>query len=90
MGEVAEAWSEKQRRPDNVAVIRIEGASGSATFTAPARQWWLRSCSPRPGPSSILSQLSFGSDNHCADKMLGIDYASSDEEEAVPATKPEV
>jgi hypothetical protein len=27
---------------------------------------------------------------HCASKMLGIDYPDSDEEDVVPATKPEV
>jgi hypothetical protein len=29
-------------------------------------------------------------DKHCTPKMLGIDYPDSDEDDVVPATKPEV
>ena len=51
-------------------------------------------CAARP-PSTwsklhLLHQFETISYKHCTSKMLGIDYPDSDEEEDVPATKPEV
>jgi hypothetical protein len=35
-------------------------------------------------------QFEMLADKHCTPKMLGIDYPDSDEDDVVPATKPEV